>query len=177
MPENAEVIKFHEAAYERVLEGMFAKDDLSIKLGDTLDVKASVLLAAITLIATQTAYFLDKGVAGLSHYLLIGAGVLLVGAMAFAFIELWPRKYTLPRPEKSSIDRVAELRDFYAQHENVESSLMLAEFTKDEIGWAQTRISENQAVNRTKSKSLEWSFYLTALAMIFNIATLLMRLF
>ncbi len=177
MSDNAIVTVFHDRIYERLLQEMNSKDDLAIKLGDGLDVKASILLLVITFLATQTAYFLDKHAAGLPHYLLVAAGVLLGCATIAAFVELWPRTYVLPLPEKSGIDRAAELRDFYSQHEGVEADVMVAEFTKNEMGWAQSRISTNQGINHVKARWLEWSFYLTAVAMIFNIATLLMRLF
>ncbi len=98
-------------------------------------------------------------------------------ATIFAFVELWPREYHFPLPEKSGIERVAELHHFYSQHENVEASVMVSEFTKDEMGWAQFRISKNEAINETKSLCLRLSFYLTAVAMTLNIATLFMRLF
>ena len=177
MAANAQVTIFHEKAYERLLDEIDSKDDLAVRLGDTLDVKASILLAVITLLATQTAYFLDKETPGLPHYLLIGAaGLLGLGTLA-AFAELWPREYHLPVPESSGIARAAELRDLYSQHEGIESSVMFSEFTKDEIGWAQYRISKNKAINEQKSLCLQVSFYLTAAGMAFNITTLLMRLF
>ena len=177
MAANAQVTIFHEKAYERLLKEMNSKDDLAVRLGDTLDVKASILLAAITLLATQTAYFLDKGTPRLPHYLLIGAAVLLGSATLSAFTELWPRTYLMPVPESSGISRAAELHDFYSQHEGVEAGVMLAEFTKNEMGWARERITKNQGINRIKSKCLELSFYFTAVAMLLNIATLFMRLF
>jgi len=134
-------------------------------------------LAAITLLATQTAYFLDKKIPGTSHYLLLAAAILLGAAIAAAFAELWPRTYIMPAPESSGIARAAELHDFYSKHENVDANTMLAEFTKNEMGWAQERIAKNQRINHYKSKYLEWSFYFTGAAMILNVATLFMRLF
>jgi len=177
MSVNAQVTIFQERAYERLLEEMNQKDDAAIKLGDTLDVKASILMAAIALLATQTAYFLDKQTPGLAHFLLIGAGISLAFATIFSFVELWPREYHFPVPERSGIDRVAELHQFYSQHQIVDASVMVSEFTKDEMGWAQFRISKNEAINETKSLCLQLSFYLTAAGMTLNIATLFMRLF
>ena len=165
MAANAQVAAFHEKAYERLLDELNSKDDLAVRLGDTLDVKASILLAVIALLATQTAYFLDKGVSGLPHYLLVSAAGLLGLATLASFAELWPRHCQLPVPESSGIARAGELRDFYSQHEGIESSVMLSEFTKDEIGWAQFRISKNEAINDQKSRCLEISFSLTAGAM------------
>jgi hypothetical protein len=177
MASNVNVTAFQDRAYERLLQQLEGKDDLTLRLGDTLDIKASILLAAIILLATQTAYFLDKHQTGVAHYMLIGSVILLCGGTIAAFWELWPRTYMLPIPEKSGIDRATELRGFYSQHEGVEADTMIAEFTKDEMGWARSRISTNQQINHFKSKCLEWSFYLTGVAMALNIATIIMRLF
>jgi hypothetical protein len=153
------------------------KDDLTLKLGDTLDVKASILLAAIALLATQTAYFLDKQTSRLTHDLLIFAALSLGAAMVCAFVELCPRRYMMPAPDSSGVSRAGELRDFYSQHADVGADVMFDEFTKNEIEWAQKRIAANRRINRIKSFCLEYSFYFTAVAMTLNIATLFMRLF
>jgi hypothetical protein len=177
MATNAQAAIFHERAYERLLDEINSKDDLAVRLGDTLDVKASILLAAITLLATQTAYFLDKQTPGLPHYFLIGAVVLLVLATVATFVELWPTDYHLPVPETSGIDRVGEIYDHYSKYENADADVMISGFINDEIGWAQFRISRNEAINDKKSLWLQVSFYLTAGAMTLNLATLFMRLF
>jgi hypothetical protein len=164
--------EFYENVYERLLGEINTKDDLEIRLGDTLDVKTSIGLVVITFLATQTAYFLDKSVSGVPHTLQIVSAFLLAIATIAAFVELWPRTYIVPLPESSGIDRATELREFYAQHENIEASAMLAEFTKNQIGWAQTRILTNEKNNEQKTLWLQISFYLTAVAMALNIITL-----
>ncbi len=177
MSADTQVLLFHERAYERLLAEIGSKDDLAVRLGDTLDVKASILLVVITFLATQTAYFLDKHATGTPHYLLEGAGIILALATIAAFVELWPRTYMMPVPESSGVDRAAELRDFYSQHADVDVSTMLGEFTKDQIGWARTRIATNQGINRQKSTYLSLSFYFIAVGMVLNSIVLFMRLF
>lgn len=54
---------------EKLLAELNAKDDLAQRLGDTLDVKASMGMVVITFLGTQTAYFLDKHVVGIAHKL------------------------------------------------------------------------------------------------------------
>lgn len=56
-----------ELINDRILAELSVKDDLSFKLGDTLDVKASIGMVVITFLGTQTAYLLDKHVTGISH--------------------------------------------------------------------------------------------------------------
>jgi hypothetical protein len=172
MAANTALNAFHEGVYERLLAEISTKDDLEVRLGDTLDVKASIGLVVITFLATQTAYFLDKHPSGFPHGLQIASAIFLAAATIAAFIVLWPRNYILPLPESSGIDRAAELREFYSQHEGVETSTMLAQFVQDEIGWAKIRISANEKQNEAKSAWLQWSFYLTAIAMLTNIVTL-----
>jgi hypothetical protein len=173
MPVNEAVMAFNERAYEKLLDEMTTKDDLEVRLGDTLDVKASIGLVVITFLATQTVYFLDKHPSGFPHGLQIASGIFLAAATIAAFVVLWPRNYMLPLPESSGIDRATELREFYAQHENVETSTMISQFIQDEIGWTKIRILANEKQNETKSFWLEKSFYLTAIAMVMNIVTLL----
>ena len=60
MSESSQVASFHGTVCERLLIEINAKDDLATKLGDALDVKASILLVVIVFLATQTAYFLEN---------------------------------------------------------------------------------------------------------------------
>lgn len=177
MSGEPEVILFQRRANERMLDEIRAKDALEFGLGDTLDVKASILLAAIALLATQTAYFLDKQVSGLPHLLLVGAALLLVLATVAALLELWPRDYMAPVPESGGLNRIEELSQFYSEFEDADADFILAELTKDEIEWAIDRIGRNRKANNFKSRFLNLSFYLTLVAMGLNIATLLTRLF
>ncbi len=64
MSESSQVASFHGTVCERLLIEINAKDDLATKLGDALDVKASILLVVIVFLATQTAYFLEKQTQG-----------------------------------------------------------------------------------------------------------------
>lgn len=157
---------------ERLLDELNAKDDLAIRLGDTLDVKASIGLVVITFLATQTAYFLDKHVSGAAHNMQIGSVVSLSVALIFALLELWPRTYMLPLPESSGISRAEQLRKHYAQYEDAPISAVVEQLTKDEIAWAKTRITANQKKNHRKSAWLSVSFYFTVGALILNLLTL-----
>jgi hypothetical protein len=170
MHSNAEVVKFHDAIYERLLAEVNAKDDLANRLGDTLDVKMSIGLVLITFLSTQTAFFLDKYRSGFPHNIQIISGCVLAAAIVAAFIELWPRTYLMPYPESSGIARAIELNEFYSQHENVRAETMVAEFTKNEIGWSEIRILTNGRNNNKKSFWLRVSLSLTAIAIILNTA-------
>jgi hypothetical protein len=165
---ETEVKAFGRAAYAQIYDEMREKDRYALELGDTLDVKASILLAAITLIATQTVYFFEKTGSRFQHVLLIGSAVLIVGAIAAAFGVLWPRTYQLPVAETSAIDRTKELQAFYAQNEGRDSAEMLGELTKDMMGWAEERIGDNMRNNFSKKDFMQWAFYFTGAAIVLN---------
>jgi hypothetical protein len=162
---------------ERLLGEINAKEDLSLRLGDALDVKASIGLALILFLATQTAYFLDKGLSHFGLWMQYGSIASVVLAAFFAVRELWPRKYILPEPESEIIpERIGELNQYFQTYSaaypdvigNVEKALL-----KDEIRWATNRIADNQKKNRIKSDSLNFSFWFTVPAIVLNIGTLL----
>lgn len=80
---------------DRLLAELNSKDDLAFKLGETLDVKASIGLVVITFLGTQTAYLLDKHVTGVFHALQDVLVIFLVIATIMSIVELWPRDYIM----------------------------------------------------------------------------------
>lgn len=158
------------------LEEINAKEDLSLRLGDALDVKASIGLAVILFLATQSAYFLDKHLRTLGVATQVISIVCIVCAAMFALLELWPRPYILPEPESEYIPkRIEELKQHYSPYPNVESNVANA-FINDEIQWAKNRIASNQRKNKLKSTFLNWSFWFTGAAVVLNMVTTLMFL-
>jgi|SRR5438445_5729203 len=159
-----------------IREEIHAKEDLALRLGDALDVKASIGLAVILFLATQTAYFLDKGLPSLGAAMQIFSISCIVLAAVFALLELWPRTYILPEPESAVLPRrLSELKAHYSPYPNADSHIAEA-FLRDEIEWAKSRIADSQEKNRSKSKRLEVSFWCTAAAVILNLLTVLLFL-
>lgn len=159
-------------ANDRLLAELTVKDDLSFKLGDTLDVKASIGMVVITFLGTQTAYLLDKHVTGISHVIQACSVIALVVATIASLIELWPRTYLMIEPEKNTTSRIAELEHYFSQHVDSEKDAVMDELTKDEIAWAKERISANQKKNETKEACLTWAYKATAVAFSLNAVTL-----
>ena len=157
------------------LEEIKAKEDLSLRLGDALDVKASVGLVVLLFLATQSAYFFDKGPSVYGWWMqVVSAGFTSV-AILFAIFALWPRRYTLPEPESDIVtERIAQLRHFYASDptECIEPNVTAA-LIDDETKWAKERIAANQKKNWLKSDFLNWSFWLTIPAIALNLGTML----
>jgi hypothetical protein len=160
---------------ERLLEEINAKEDLSLRLGDALDVKASIGLALILFLATQSAYFIDKGLSHVGLWMQIASIGFVAFATFFALRELWPRTYILPEPEAIP-KRVEQLQQHFQSHAdaypdvagNVAEALL-----NEEIRCATKRIAANQKKNWIKSHSLNRSFWFTVPAIILNIATVL----
>lgn len=158
---------------ERLLSELNVKDDLSFKLGDTLDVKASIGMVVITFLGTQTAYLLDKHVTGASHYIQAGSVLALLLATVASIAELWPRDYLMIEPEESTASRIAELEAHYAEYDQSPADAVIDELTKNEIEWTRQRISVNQKNNGAKGKFLVLAYQSTAVAFILNAITLL----
>jgi hypothetical protein len=157
------------------LEEINAKEDLSLRLGDALDVKASIGLALLLFLATQSAYFFDKGLAYWGHCIQIASILCISAAIVLAICELWPRQFILPEPESPVINRrIQQLRqhfkNFPMEHPDVEASVKNA-LIEDELRWTIERIADNQKKNKTKSDYLNWSFWLTIPAIAMNLLT------
>ena len=84
------------AIAEMRLEEINAKEDLSLRLGDALDVKASIGLALLLFLSTQSAYFFDKGLSRYGFWMQLTSVCFVTGAIVLAVCELWPRT----RPHK-----------------------------------------------------------------------------
>ena len=157
------------------LEEIKAKEDLSLRLGDALDMKASIGLVILLFLATQSAYFLDKGLSVYGWWMQIVSIAFTSVAVLLAIFALWPRKYTLPEPESDIVtERIEELRNFYASDpaEYIEPNVTAA-LIDDETKWAKERIAANQKKNWRKSDGVNWSFWLTVPAIALNLGTLL----
>jgi hypothetical protein len=163
-----------ENLYGRFLADLNAKDDLAFKFGDTLDVKASIGLVVITFLGTQTAYFLDKNIAGVSHFLQTASVFFLVAATVGMIVALWPREYLMIQPEENVASRISELIEHRAQYKEYTEADVLDELTSNEIQWATQRISINQSKNTEKSRWLVWAFTATAIFVGLNTLTLIL---
>ncbi len=158
---------------QKLLAALSVKDDLAFKLGDTLDVKASICMVLITFLSTQTAYLLDKHVNGTAHELQAGTVICLVIATVAAIVELWPRRYVMVEPEENLSSRIPELVDHYSKYPGLLEQSVIDQLTLEEIGWAKDRIASNQAKNKSKSRWLDVCFYATACAMSINATTMI----
>lgn len=161
---------------ESLTKRLDMKDDQLFKLGDTMDVKASIALVIITFLATQTASFIsDGGVLAWpwDRRLQLIAAVFLAVAGALAFVELWPRDYEI-EPAESWDAWIGQLRRYYKDDPNAEQKVEAAVLEAQRLR-TKERIASNSKTNEQKAELLAWSFRFTGAALALNLATLIVR--
>ncbi|HET7213626.1 MAG TPA: hypothetical protein VFL79_08560 [Terriglobia bacterium] len=161
-----------------VEEHVKSQDDLEFGLGDTLDVKTSIAVVAITFLATQSAGFLDSKPAlpPWLHFAQFFSILFLAVAGVLALGELWPRKYaarTAPGEFQSWVER---LSTFYNGDPD-SASKVITEIARQEIQKSTKRFEHNSKVNTQKFWFLEWCFRLTLFALMLNLLTLVVLAF
>jgi hypothetical protein len=139
-------------------------DELFFQLGDVLDVKASVVLVAISFLGTISALVL--AVPDLP-YLIRGIQILAVLALAggmFATMRcLWPRVFEAPPDTTEWLTYLEELEKHFEG--KADSSELVAQDLFQAISKRrQERIAKNRALTSAKSKLNDWSIRATVVA-------------
>lgn len=160
---NLEILKFK---YEQARE----RDAFEISLGDTLDVKGSILLAAVAIMASLSVYILGMG--GIPPCLreaqIAAIAAMSIGA-ALTIGQLWPRNYSLdemPEVYSNWMDSEVE-QDAGDLNSAIGKTIQLA------IDLANEGISANHKINKLKSALLHAAFYFVAASMALNLGCLL----
>lgn len=145
------------------------RDQLELSLGDTLDVKAGILLAVITILGTLTGALLTSSSLGKSSQIaqVVSLSLLVLGC-TFAIVAMLPRDYLLPDLPGKYKKWIDDVKQFYKDDpEEAESQTA--------NGMAQVaneRIETNHKINSNKSRYLSLSFWPTLLALAIDIGTL-----
>lgn len=155
-------------------EYIYERDRHEFSLGDTIDMKTGLLMAALTFLAIQSGTLLDGGGLPIVQSVLQALSIvaIILGGV-FSAIELWPRDYmreATPEQYEEWIAKLEEYRRAYPQEEAVE-------FSAVRLSSAKERVSKNGAINHAKSTYMFRAFYCTTAAFILNLATLAIRLF
>jgi hypothetical protein len=145
------------------------RDHFELTLGDTLDVKAVIVLALITVLGTLTGSLLASGTIGkeLQTIQMLSLTLLALGAF-FAVMTMVPRDYLLPDMPDKYTAWLDELKEYYKDNPGDLDS-------KAAEGLAQVaaeRIAANHDLNSSKSRYLVISFWLTIAALTLNMLTL-----
>jgi hypothetical protein len=156
-----------------IAENLPAQDELEFELGDTLDIKMSIVLVVIVFLADQSRKFLEspmplhwENFQRVSVFALIVAGGL-------SLWELFPREYKTRMGQDEFLGWVEQLKAFY-DHEGVANpDAKIVELIRiKDAERTSERIAANKSINARKSRAMEWSFYSVMIAVALNLITL-----
>jgi hypothetical protein len=154
-----------------IIERLNAKDELTYQRGDTLDVKASIVLVVVTFLAGQSADLLARGnLTSFGKVAQMVAAVSVALAGIFVWAQLWPRGYEVEAAEKLPQWK-AELEEFYEDDPDA-SAKVSSVLTAGIVERATERIYANDAINKTRSDLLLGSYIFATLSLGINLLTL-----
>lgn len=141
------------------------RDRFELDLGDTFDVKASIVLLILTFLGTISATMLtaDKltAVPKLAQIPVIAA---IVISRIFCVACLWPKDYLFDDLPETYANWLVDLGESDSEQLDGVRSLSLE--------LANGRITHNHALNKTKAWSLNGAFWFMALALFVELGTL-----
>jgi hypothetical protein len=148
-------------------------DEITLQAGDVLDVKASIVLLAVTFLGTLSGQIVlvndlpapVKILQIVSIFGLCSAGILTIAS-------LWPRDFRVPR-DPGELAKYAEgLIAFYNRQANP-NDLALVKYEQERMARFQYRISENEKLTSRKAKLNRWAFYSVAVSLLTELPSLL----
>jgi hypothetical protein len=151
----------------------YERDRQEFALGDTLDIKTGLILAALTFLAIQSGELIHAGLP-LSQQVFqyISVGALIVGGI-LATVELWPIDYD----REASPDKYLDWLETESQNQGLSGSEAVASLlTKGRLTRTLERINTNFTANKRKSRFMRASFLFVVLSFAANVITLFIRL-
>jgi len=149
------------------------RDKQQYALGDTYDIKTSIVLVGLTFLAVQSSDLLKLSLCPLEHAAAyIAVVVLAIGGILTA-IELWPRKYRSGADPEQWIAWLLETERHY-QHDADVDKKVLQRSREVRLEQALECIRKNQRINETKYWFMIGSIGCAVIAFVVNIATLLL---
>jgi hypothetical protein len=148
----------------------YERDRQEFALGDTLDIKTGLIMAALTFLAIESGDLIHSGLPLCQQVLqYISVAALIFGGV-LATLELWPIDY----------DREAT-PDIYlnwleAESKGKSGADVPSILTQERLEWALKRINTNLAANKRKSRFMRWSFLFVVLSFAANVSTIAIRL-
>jgi Family of unknown function (DUF5677) len=152
------------------------RDAREFSLGDTLDIKASIILAIGVFLAGQSEHFFQSNINYLATIVQYVSVASLILASVLAVLELWPQAYgTEASPEKYQ-EWAGKLKIYYSGAEN-EEALVMNQVIVGRSQRATERVVENIRANKRKSFYLSAAFVFTSISLAANLLTLTIHLF
>ena len=143
-----------------------SRDRIEFSLGDTYDIKMSIVLLVATFLATLSGTILGMRDLPIPIRWLQFFGIIsLVVSAAYCFVGLWPRDYRLEADPRTIQERV-ELKA-NAGEWDIEKVLRL------QMEKAQERITINRRFNSSKSHLVDWAFRWVFAAFALEIVSLI----
>jgi hypothetical protein len=159
--------------YEEVLLNDYnAEAERTLSTCDAYDVKASIWLAVIIFLGTQTAYLIEQTLSPcLKWGQFLSASLLVLGGVV-TLIELRPREYRRYSPSNGVIEKwLSRLRADHAGEEKSET-VISNKITIRKLTWLKEMIIANKDLNEKKARLLLLAFWSTAAAATINIVTI-----
>jgi hypothetical protein len=153
-----------------------SRDEAEFSLGDTLDVKASILLVVVIFLADVTGGLLASK-SPHAHVILIWAQLLcaifLLISGGLIVYAVWPRAYLMEIETRAS-----NLLRYFEEDPSTETDLSVGEqILREDISKAVDRVRHNHAINVRKSRILSWAFYAALPALALELASTVILLY
>lgn len=156
----------------------YERDRQEFALGDTLDIKTGLILAALTFLAIQTGDLLKTSTTTLQLSLQGFSILALIFGGALAVAELWPRDYEREATPQKYLDWIASIDKYREDYPDTgTAAITIQKLTEERVKAAVSNVQTNLAFNRMKSKLMFASFACVIVSFAVNIAMLVIRLF
>lgn len=163
-------------ASQEVLQAMapviYERDRQEFSLGDTLDIKTGLILAALTFLAIQSGELIHFGLPTIQKVIqYISIAALVIGG-TFATLELWPSQYE----REASPNKYLRWLEVESEKLKRNPEAVSALLSNSRLERTLERVSNNLLVNTKKSKFMMASFVCALASFAANVATLFIRL-
>lgn len=160
--------------YDKLILGnLQVRNALEYELGDTLDIKTSIALVVIIFLATQSGGYLAVQMPRHWHNVQVASVLCLIAAGILAVYELFPRTYKVGWVPEKFITWVTDVRAAGIADGDPDPEGRGVEFIRTKtVEQLRSRFRHNRSINAKKSWAVEWTFYLTMVVLILNLATL-----
>ena len=163
-------------ASQEVLQAMepviYERDRQEFSLGDTLDIKTGMILAALTFLAIQSGELIHSGLPITQKAIqYVSIASLIIGGV-FATLELWPCQYD----REASPNKYLRWLEEESEKLKRDPQTVAALLSNCRLERALERVSNNLVVSTKKSNFMMASFVCALASFAANVATLFIRL-
>jgi hypothetical protein len=157
---------------QNISEYAFQRDQQEFGLGDTLDIKTGLILAALTFLAVQSGEMLKPGITIYASFIQTFSITALALGGIFSAYELFPRDHARDRTPKEYAVWIEQKKS--AGHGESEMPDIVSAMR---LKLVNERIEKNLSINKLKSRALYRAFACAMVAFGLNLLTLVVNLF